>query len=147
MATLSIREATLPGRPRRLASAAAGIAVLVVAGFVVLALYAVHELQGMAVDLQRVSSQLSILESMNRKLAPLEAMSTNLTTMQSELRAMRRSLRNTNSALGETNALLMQTNAKLAVTEADIRALGSIRSDIHLMAHKISGSFLFRGVK
>ena len=154
MATHTLPKSTIAGWPRGLTYLGAAILALLVLGLAVLGLYAVHELQGMAGNLQQVSVRLGTLESMNHKLDRLETVSASLARMQTQLRA-------TNGSLGETNQLLRITNAKLDVTnratlemsealkrtESDIRALGTIRGDIHQMAHKIAGSFLFKGVK
>ena len=74
---------------------------------------------------------------------------------------MRDQLAATDRSLDSTNLLLQRTNAKLDATNritgdmavslkgmrSDIHALDGMRSDIHDMAHKLSGSFLFRGVR
>jgi hypothetical protein len=82
--------------------------------------YALSVLHSMDVDLGRVSARLDTLAQVNDKL-------------------------------GQTNRLLQTTNASLrtmigASTIANKR-LGVMQSDIAVMSHKLSGSFLFRGVK
>ena len=53
--------------------------------------------------------------------------------------------------LAETNRLLVETNGDLrtmrAASLAANKQLGAMSADLATMSHKISGSFLFRGVK
>lgn len=82
--------------------------------------YALSVLHSMGVQLGRVSARLDTLQQMNEKL-------------------------------GQTNRLLMSTNASLRTmvgtsTIANGK-LGSMQADLAVMSHKLSGSFLFRGVK
>ena len=62
-----------------------------------------------------------------------------------------RSLDRMDRKLSETNRLLLTTNASLVTmiraSDAANAQLRSMRSDLAVMSHKISGSFLFRGVK
>lgn len=107
--------------------------------FVVIAaaIYILVQLQIMIGDLKRVDSRLQTLSVMSRQFEDTN-----------------RSLTLTNALLAETNAKIDATNKKLNATNdslrgthADLKALAGIRGDIHEMAHKLSGSFLFRGVK
>jgi uncharacterized protein YoxC len=84
------------------------------------AIYALRVLHSMDVELGRVSARLDSLTQVNDKL-------------------------------GQTNHLLQTTNASLltmigASTTAN-KKLGAMQADLSVMSHKISGSFLFRGVK
>ena len=123
---------------------AAGVLTLL---FLAIALYAIAEVRFMADDLARVDSRLGALSTMDRKLDELQGVSNKLTTMKRQLDITNGSLHDTNRLLSRTNAKLDSTNAKLRTTENSIRSLSSIRGDIHEMSRKISGSFLFRGVK
>ena len=112
-----------------------------------LGVYAVGQLQSMAANLQRVESRLSALQAVDRKLDGLQEISAALGTMRRQLRETNTSLVKTNGLLVTTNSKLAATNSKLNATEGDVRSLSSIRGDIHEMSRKISGSFLFRGVR
>jgi len=100
------------------------IAAIVAALLVILAIVAgadaMHELHSMDTGLRSLSTRLDALEQMNQKLS-------------------------------ETNRLLQTTNANLrtmvGASSAADKKLGEMRADLSVMSHKISGSFLFRGVK
>lgn len=106
------------------------LAAILILLFAIAAVYALMQLQTMIADIKRVDARLQTLSVVSRQLEETN-----------------RSLRLTNLLLAETNAKLDATNSKLNRTNADIKTLTTIRSDIHEMAHKLSGSFLFRGVK
>jgi len=77
----------------------------------------------------------------------LHSMSANLDQMSARMVA----LAQMDEKLSVTNKLLAQTNASLAkMLIESVNAntkLGRMQSDLATMSHKISGSFLFRGVK
>ena len=100
---------------------AAILLAALVAGITLLlaGVYTLVELRAMDKQLQSVSARLVALEQMNDKLS-------------------------------ETNRLLQTTNVSLrsmiaASTSANKKL--AMRADLATMSHKISGSFLFRGVK
>jgi septal ring factor EnvC (AmiA/AmiB activator) len=105
------------------------IALLVAAAVSVMA-----ELRSMDASLARVSTRVDALERMDAKLSETNRL---LATTNTSLRAMLRASGTANARLASTNAQLASTNAQLA----------SMKSDIAVMSHKISGSFLFRGVR
>jgi hypothetical protein len=77
----------------------------------------------------------------------LHSMAANLDRMSTRMDALERM----DSKLSVTNGLLHQTNSGLAMLASDSssanRKLGNMQTDLSTMSHKISGSFLFRGVK
>ena len=77
----------------------------------------------------------------------LHSMSANLDGMSTRMSA----LTSMDSRLSETNKLLIQTNASLSKMLVESvtanQKLGHMQTDLATMSHKISGSFLFRGVK
>lgn len=77
----------------------------------------------------------------------LHSMSANLDHMSARMEA----LTQMDEKLSVTNKLLTQTNSSLSkMLTASVTAnekLGHMRADLATMSHKISGSFLFRGVK
>jgi uncharacterized protein YoxC len=77
----------------------------------------------------------------------LHSMSTNLDRMSARMGA----LTSMDEKLSVTNKLLTQTNdslSKMLVESVSANdKLGHMRADLATMSHKISGSFLFRGVK
>jgi len=95
-------------------------AIAAACALVFAAVYALSVLHSMDVELGRVSARLDSLTQVNDKL-------------------------------GQTNRLLQTTNASLlTMIEASTTAnkkLGAMQADLSVMSHKISGSFLFRGVK
>ena len=101
---------------------AAILLAALVAGITLLlaGVYTLVELRAMDKQLQSVSARLVALEQMNDKLS-------------------------------ETNRLLQTTNVSLrsmiAASTSANKKLGAMRADLATMSHKISGSFLFRGVK
>lgn len=105
--------------------------------FVAAALYALIQLQIMVGDIERLDARLQTLSVMSRQFDETNR----------SLRLTNNLLAETNAKLEATNNKLNSTNASLRQTRSDIKALSSIRGDIHEMAHKLSGSFLFRGVK
>jgi len=94
-------------------------AVLLVAGAVA-GIFVSAQLRSMSANLDRMAVRVNALESMDRKL-------------------------------GITNELLLKTNNTLSkMSIASVTAndtLGHMRTDLAIMSRKISGSFLFRGVK
>jgi uncharacterized protein YoxC len=99
----------------------AGLAcvVVLVAG-IIAGIFVSAQLRSMSSNLDRMAVRVNALESMDRKL-------------------------------GVTNELLVKTNASLSkmsvASETANGKLGHMQSDLAVMSHKISGSFLFRGVK
>jgi uncharacterized protein YoxC len=77
----------------------------------------------------------------------LHSMSANLDRMSARMDSLTRM----DEKLTITNKLLTQTNASLSKMLAESVSandkLGHMRADLATMSHKISGSFLFRGVK
>ncbi len=121
------------------------------AAFAILAiaatLRALHDLETMDVEVQRMDGRLGSLDEMDKKLGRLDEMAGNLRSMRAQLR--------------EANALLVRADEKLDGATGSIRsmvttmrqadrhlaAVDGMRADIHEMSHKLAGSFLFRGVK
>jgi hypothetical protein len=134
------------------------LAALLAAGIVAFAIFgavrAIGDLETMQADVHRMNDRLGALDAMNRKLGQLNTMSHNLDSM-------RRRLDLTIGQLRQTNGLLVSTNVKLDVANGSMKdmvgtmlvmnrhlqSVDAMRADIHEMAHKLSGSFLFRGVK
>jgi hypothetical protein len=77
----------------------------------------------------------------------INSMSTDLERMSVRLTALERM----DAKLSQTNHLLVQSNGNLqqmiVQSHAADRKLGNMQGDLATMAHKISGSFLFRGVR
>ena len=77
----------------------------------------------------------------------LHSMSANLDSMSARMNT----LTSMDRRLSETNRLLIQTTTSLSkMLLASVTAnqkLGRMQTDLGTMSHKISGSFLFRGVK
>ena len=98
--------------------AIAGALLLVAA--IAAAIFVSAQLRSMSGNLDRMAVRVNALESMDRRLAV-------------------------------TNELLLKTNTTLAkMSMASVSAngkLGHMQTDLATMSHKISGSFLFRGVK
>jgi DNA repair ATPase RecN len=130
----------------RLATAAGAIVIILAALF---GFYALREMHAMSADLSRANARLTALDEMNRKLDRLADMDTKLDGlkgMTAHLASVDVKLSQTNSELAVTNQQLLRTNAGVSAMRAQIVKLASIRSDIHMMSHKIAGSFLFRAV-
>jgi methyl-accepting chemotaxis protein len=118
------------------------------------AVRAIGDLEAMAADVHRMSDRLQTLDAMNAKLGQLNTMSSNLSSMQARLDL-------TVGQLKQANALLITTNGKLDVANNEIKdmvgttramsrqlqSVGAMRADMDELTHKLSGSFLFRGVK
>jgi chromosome segregation ATPase len=129
---------------------AAAILLLAILG----AVRAIGDLEAMGADVHRMSDRLQTLDAMNLKLGQLNTMSSNLSSMQKRLDL-------TVGQLEQANALLVTTNGKLDVANNEIKdmvgttramsyqlqSVGAMRADMDELTHKLSGSFLFRGVK
>ena len=138
MATLTARanwrEHTL------LVTTASLAGIVIAAGVVAATLMVLSYLHTMTAQLGMVSQRLDTLETMSRKLDGLTTMQRRLDHLDLGLTAMQGSLLQTNSKLGQRKAL----TGDMKTLDGDLR---SMRGDIHVMAHKLDGSFLFRGVK
>ena len=98
------------------------------------------------------------LASMSRNLdettAKMDVVATNIERVSKEMQTLDRvdrQLSAMNGKLSKTNDLLVRTNTSLDTMVAESKAadakLTRMEADISVMSHKISGSFLFRGVK
>lgn len=150
MSANAIRSSPSAGE-RRIAQRRTGAAIsAAIAGIILviaLALVGVHvvaQLDSMASNLVRVNATLGTLKTMNRKLDMLKGMSATLHQMSDKLSI--------------TNASLVTANQRLSAMANDSKTAGSsltgmrrtldqMQTDIHVMSHKISRSFLFRSIK
>lgn len=116
---------------KTLAAVLIALACAVLLGVAVAGIVAFHELASVSGDLERVS-------------ADMDAVAGNIKQVSKEMSAM-------NGKLSKTNGLLLRTNASLGTMIAQARTsdakLARMQDDLSVMSHKISGSFLFRGVK
>lgn len=138
MATLTQR-ASWREHPFRYAGAVAG-ALIVALAIAAATLDIIAHLQLMTDQLGVVGARLDALDAMSRKLDRLAPVQQRLAHMDGGLTMMERSLRTTNGKLDQMRVL----TADMKQLDGEFR---SMRGDIHIMAHKIDGSFLFRGVK
>ncbi|MEA2688852.1 MAG: hypothetical protein QOD51_1459 [Candidatus Eremiobacteraeota bacterium] len=168
--------AAIAGRPlrreRSLALSGMVLAALLAVVLAAATVDALVHLHMMTDQLGSVGQRLRALDDMSGKLDRLGPMQTTLERVDGRLVAVQGALGRTNRTLDATNTQLAATNARLdaalvrlRTTDARLgdmdrslrgmsgemrlldRDLGSMRGDIHTMAHKLSGSFLFRGVK
>jgi|ERR1700730_1445193 len=104
-------------------------------------------MQQSAVRLVAVVAAAILLVAGGFTLAELRSMDARLGSVASRLDA----LEQMNRKLSVTNQLLLSTNARLetmiAASASANRKLGAMQIDLATMSHKLSGSFLFRGVK
>ena len=109
------------------------------------------QLHLMTAQLTTVGRDLGTLDVMSRKLDRLAVMQATLERTNGKLDATNRRLDGALSQLRSTQAKLGSMDAKLGGLAGGMhgvdRDLRSMRGDIHVMAHKLGGSFLFRGVK
>lgn len=81
----------------------------------------------------------------------LERVSSDMDTVAGNIKQVSREMSTMNGKLSKTNELLLRTNASLGTMVAQARTsdakLARMEDDLSVMSHKISGSFLFRGVK
>jgi len=126
---------------RWLSLTAAAIAAALV---VVFALHALAQLDAMAATLARVSGDLQTLHGMNAKLDRLDGMARTLQRMDAKLSVTNSSLVVANRQLGVMQSEAVASGQALQQMRT---ALVGMRGDIRTMSHKISGSFLFRGVR
>ena len=96
----------------------------------------------------------AVSSNLDRMSANMDVVATNIKQVSQEMSAIHRvdrQLSAMNGKLSETNALLLKTNNSLNTMVAQARMsdakLEKMKGDISVMSHKISGSFLFRGVK
>jgi septal ring factor EnvC (AmiA/AmiB activator) len=140
----------------RIAIAGAAAIALIAVTFVTVDL--LTNLHMMNQTLGSVATRMTALDPMSRKLDRLAGMQGQLSTLDRHLREMNATMQSMDAKLSATNARLASTqqhlgsmDAKLALMTTEMkmldRDLASMRGDIHTMAHKISGSFLFRAVK
>ena len=124
-----------------------GVAVLVAVAAIVLsvaAIVGVYDLHLMTVQLDTVGQRLGTLDEMNRKLDGVTKMEARLDAVDGRLIAMETILERTNGKLEGMDAQLRGLTGDMRGLDADLR---SMRNDVHTVAHKIDGSFLFRSVK
>jgi hypothetical protein len=141
-ASPSVQARIVNGQSRAVLAGVVGILL-----FLAIALVTAHalaRLDAMSNTLTQVSANLQTLQGMNRKLDTLSEMSVTLRKMNGKLLA-------TNQALTVANAQLssMRRDSGKAGVSLDRmnNVLNAMRADIHVMSHKITGSFLFRSVK
>jgi methyl-accepting chemotaxis protein len=144
-------------QPRAFARAWA-LAALLAAATVVLCIFgavrAIGDLETMQADIHHMNDRLAVLEAMNGKLGQLNTMSNNLDSMRQRLDLTIGQLRQANDLLVTTNGKLDVANGSMKTMVGTMRGMSrqlqsvaDMRADIHDMDHKLSGSFLFRGVK
>lgn len=119
-------------------------AVIAAVMVVLFALHALAQLDAMAATLARVSGDLQTLHTMNGKLDRLDGMAATLRRMDAKLSVTNGSLVIANRQLGIMRSEAIASGRALTRMQA---ALAGMRGDIRTMSHKISGSFLFRGVR
>ena len=107
----------------------------------------ISHLHTMTDELGTVSQRLDTLDAMSQKLDTMSQKLDRLGPMQQRLDHMDSSLSALGSSLGQMNGKLDQMRVLTAQMKMLNGDLQDMRGDIHLMAHKIDGSFLFRGVK
>ena len=127
---------------------AAALLALLLAYAVVDTLRQVHLMNA---QLATVGHDLGALDAMSHKLDGLSQMQASLERTNGKLDATNRRLDAALSSLGSTQAKLGSMDTKLGTLGNQMRGmdtdLRSMRGDIHVMAHKVGGSFLFRAVK
>lgn len=96
----------------------------------------------------------SVSANLDRMSANMDVVAANIKDVSKEMGALQRvdrQLSAMNGKLSQTNGLLLKTNASLDTMVGQARSsdakLARMEDDISVMSHKISGSFLFRGVK
>ena len=140
-------------------------AALLLAGAVLVVADVLRSLHLMTDQLGTVSQHLSSLDSMDRKLDGLGAMQKRLDTVDAHLGALQTTLDRANAKLDAANRRLDTAIGKLSSTDRTLgdmdrqfkgtsvqmrsvaRSLVAMRGDVHTVAHKVDGSFLFRGVR
>jgi hypothetical protein len=110
-------------------------------------LRAIRDLEGMRADVHRVSVELGAVDSMDRKLGRLDTVITILRRADSQLVATNAKLDHANARLDHADGAIGGMTLAVQQMDAQAKTLGPVRRDIAAMAHKIDGSFLFRGVK
>ena len=118
---------------------AVGCLILVAAGFAGVAAFG--ELASMSRNLSETTAKMDVvatnIERVSKEMQTLDRVDRQLSAM--------------NGKLSKTNDLLLRTNTSLDTMVAESKAadakLARMEGDISVMSHKISGSFLFRGVK
>jgi ABC-type transporter Mla subunit MlaD len=110
-----------------------------------------RQLHAMTAQLATVAEDLGTLDVMSRKLDRLATMQATLGRTNGKLDETNRRLDGALSRLRSTQATLGSMDSKLGGLTGEMhgldRDLRSMRGDIHVMAHKVGGSFLFRNVK
>jgi septal ring factor EnvC (AmiA/AmiB activator) len=96
----------------------------------------------------------AVSTNLDRMSANMDVVAANIEQVSKEMGALRKidqQLSAMNGKLSKTNSLLLKTNASLGTMVGQARAsdakLARMEADLSVMSHKISGSFLFRGVK
>jgi uncharacterized protein YoxC len=135
MAAGTMRGTGIAGarHPNLPAYLAGGVAALFAVAFLGLMIYGVSLERSMAGDLTRLDGRLATLQEVDKQLAPLKTAAS--------------SLSQANALLKSTNAKLDQTQQTMLEMKSELGSVTSMRNDVHNMTHKVSHSFLFRGVK
>lgn len=126
---------------RTLVAVLTAVVCLVLIGAGIAGVVAFHELASMSRNLDETTAKMDVvatnIERVSKQMQTLDRVDRQLLAM--------------NGKLSKTNDLLLRTNASLDTMVAESKAadakLARMEGDISVMSHKISGSFLFRGVK
>ena len=126
---------------RTLIAILVAVVCLVFIGAGIAGVIAFHELTSMSRNLDETTAKMDLvatnIERVSKQMQTLDRVDRQLATM--------------NGKLSKTNDLLLRTNASLDTMVAESKdadaKLERMEADISAMSHKISGSFLFRGVK
>ena len=126
---------------RTLVGVLAAVACAVLIGAVIAGIVAFRELSSMAKNLDDTTAKMNVvatnIERVSKQMETLQRVNGQLSSM--------------NGKLSRTNSLLLRTNSSLDKMVAEAQSaderLARMEGDISVMSHKISGSFLFRGVK
>ncbi|HET9343473.1 MAG TPA: hypothetical protein VFO25_11230 [Candidatus Eremiobacteraceae bacterium] len=126
---------------RTLIASLIAVVCLVLIGAGIAGVVAFHELASMSRNLDETTAKMDVvatnIERVSKQMQTLDRVDRQLAAM--------------NGKLSKTNDLLLRTNASLDTMVAESKAadakLARMAGDLSVMSHKISGSFLFRGVK
>ena len=126
---------------RTLIAMLVAVVCLVFIGAGIAGVIAFHELASMSRNLDETTAKMDVvatnIERVSKQMQTLDRVDRQLATM--------------NGKLSKTNELLLRTNASLDTMVGESKAadakLARMEADISVMSHKISDSFLFRGVK
>jgi hypothetical protein len=127
---------------------ALGLAVAIAIPILIGAMRAVDSLESMQADIHTMDDRLATLDnSLNGLHGQLGMTTGQLLDTNATLRLTNRKLALADREFDATTTSIGRMSGTMLAMEGELKSIAAMRGDIHTAVHKISGSFLFKGVK